>query len=149
MARNAVRGWIPIAGHTETISQLSNGEPVSSLEALLGQQGANSTPRKPFLLSFSLIWSSAMSCPPSVGYRLPSEVQQRSAHSPSDQGTCDHVDRLRTSSRVCGCYTPLAKAGLSWSHRRLRGVGAIIGQKLFKCQILGSILIDLDCFGTE
>lgn len=36
MGRNPYRGWMPMGGHTESISWMRNPEPVSSLEALLG-----------------------------------------------------------------------------------------------------------------
>jgi len=38
MGRNPVRGWIPITGQKELISQLPNSQPVSSLESLLAEQ---------------------------------------------------------------------------------------------------------------
>jgi len=36
MGRNPVRGWMPISGDVEPLSQTANGQPVSVLEALLG-----------------------------------------------------------------------------------------------------------------
>ncbi len=48
MGRNPVRGWIPIAGQKELISQLPNGQPVSSLESLLAQQNSGGTLHIPY-----------------------------------------------------------------------------------------------------
>ena len=48
MGRNPVRGWIPISGRKELISQLGNGQPVSSLEALLAEQEAHNTLHIPY-----------------------------------------------------------------------------------------------------
>ncbi|WP_316214433.1 MULTISPECIES: hypothetical protein [unclassified Bradyrhizobium] len=84
MARNPIRGWMPVGGNTEKLSSVMSFEPVSSLEELLSSSKAGGSLQMPypdeiqeFLNAANKVrnWNFALEVPPSELKRILDRVR--------------------------------------------------------------------------